>query len=338
MRHHLPARIAEGHPQDDRVLGADDRFPGLVAGGALGFGNQARHNDDPGLDVEALGPEAVAHLLFQGADLVQDVDHLSARIRTAQHVALAEVAVGRDDGELEDHGDPAQEPLQGGRLRGLQDVQQHLEGLAHPLCRVAPAGLEPQRLQGVAHLVPAGVGGVSFQQVVRVAQGPAQPAHVLDAVVEHQLHAVVLVDGQEVQQPLVALAELLEELAGESTVQELDPASDGAGLMEPGKFAVEGCQVHLQRPALLRGGSLGQSLLEAQEFDDLDLLLLHAVHMEAQVLPSRHVGAQGQVEPGTLHGRLLGGGHGACQPRVEQVHALIALRKALELVPQLGAQ
>ena len=69
--------ISEGNAQDAGILGAADVLDALVAGGALGLRDEARHNQDLGVDVfQPLPPDARQHLALQGPHLVQDVHYL----------------------------------------------------------------------------------------------------------------------------------------------------------------------------------------------------------------------------------------------------------------------
>jgi hypothetical protein len=76
LREHAPG-VPERHPQDAAVLRAADALDPLVAGRALGVGDEAREHHDLGDDeVQALLLVALQHLLLQRAHLVQDVHHL----------------------------------------------------------------------------------------------------------------------------------------------------------------------------------------------------------------------------------------------------------------------
>ncbi len=71
-----------------------------------------------GVDVQALCVQPPAHLLLEGAHLIEDVDHLAAGVRPAQHAVLAEPAVGREDADGEDHGNRATGSSPGRRATG----------------------------------------------------------------------------------------------------------------------------------------------------------------------------------------------------------------------------
>ena len=66
------------------MLGAVDGFQGLVAGGALGLGDEPRDDDDLRAMVQALLVDAPAHLLLHRFHLVQDVHNL----RSSPHAAV----------------------------------------------------------------------------------------------------------------------------------------------------------------------------------------------------------------------------------------------------------
>ncbi len=298
-----------------RVAGAGDGLQALVAGGALGLRDQAAQNDHPGFQIDALFSQALVHFPFQRTHLVQDVDHLAAGVGAAQHVRLPEPAVRRQDGDGEDHRHPAQELLQRLRRGCLQDVQQQSHAVANAAHVVAPAGLETQRTQVRRQLGGRGLRWAAAQRDQGLAQGIAQLGHAIDGVAEHQLLPAIAVHAQKMQQALIALADLLEQPARQGAVQELDTATDRALFAQLVAVAVERRHVDLEAEGVFVAAG-GEVLFEGQVLRDGDLVQVHGLQMDAQILPARDTPTQRQIHPGGIDGRLLALRQGARQHRL----------------------
>ena len=56
-------------------------------------------------DVEALMFNTLEHFIFQGTDLIQDVNNLATSVRVTQDIVLSKVAMWGEDDNIEHHGD-----------------------------------------------------------------------------------------------------------------------------------------------------------------------------------------------------------------------------------------
>ena len=86
--------------------------------------------------------------------------------------------------------------------------------------------------QIVGDTVPGGVLVLAAQLGFGLAQRQAQVRDIFHRVVEHQLLVAVFVHAQKIEQALIALAQVLEQLAGQVAVEKLHAASDGIGLVQ----------------------------------------------------------------------------------------------------------
>ena len=192
-------------------------------------------------------------------------------------------------------------------------------------------------MQGGTHLVPARVGGLPRQIVIRIPQAAAQIGYRVNAAAQHQLLALYLMHAQEIQQAAVALAQRLEELAGQPAVEKLHAAADGARLLQFGKLPVERSDIELQRPGI-DAAAVHQLLLEPQILRHGNPFHVQGFGMDAEVTRARHVAARHVVQPRRTHGRLLGDANRVRQRGIQQGAEVAVAAEAGKFVPQLRAQ
>ena len=90
--------VAEGNPQDHRVVSALNGLPVDVAGGAFRVRDEAGEDDKAGwgeLGYPGLSG-AAGQLLLEGAHGIKDIDHLPASVGLAERVGLRKKAMRRD--------------------------------------------------------------------------------------------------------------------------------------------------------------------------------------------------------------------------------------------------
>jgi hypothetical protein len=319
VRPHLEARnpvgddltgtVAERYAHDLGVFGAHDVLARLIAGGAFRVGDQPGDDQDPRFDLDALLVGPAAHLLFQCPHLVENVDHLPARIWFSQYAGLGRSTRAGEDRDAEDHRDAGQKPLEIARVGGFENVRKQVQGVAHAGRGVAPARLESQLLKRMAHVAPGCVLGLGAQVVVRPAHRPAQLNGVANAIVEHQLLAAILMHAQKVVQALVPVVECLEELAGQAAIEEFHTLPDRARFAQPWKTPVERSEIDLQRQRVGHRVRPDQVFLEMEILGDGDFVGGHRVDLEAPVFPLADPGAHRDISPGRVDRGLLGGAH-----------------------------
>lgn len=73
-------------------------------------------------DVEALLLNPEEHLVLQSTDLIQNINNLTTGVGIAQDISLGEVAVRREDHNIENHRDNPEEVLQCARVRCLEEI------------------------------------------------------------------------------------------------------------------------------------------------------------------------------------------------------------------------
>jgi hypothetical protein len=113
VRHDVVVLVAEGDAQNPSIAGLKDLFFVLPAGGVTRIGNQARQNDDLGLNRQSGEPDFFPQVFFKRPDLIENVDHLPTGVRLAEHIGLPKPTMGRNDGDLgnQRHGNPRNEPF-----------------------------------------------------------------------------------------------------------------------------------------------------------------------------------------------------------------------------------
>ena len=192
LRDDLPLFVrAERDAQNARVLCPEDRLDALVARRPVRLRDQSTEDDDLRLDVEALLVDRLPHLALERADLIEDVNNLSAGIRFAEHVRLPEIAMRRNDRDREDHRHACEELLEVPWRWGFEDVEQELHRLTDALRRSPPACLEaeaPELADQISALL-----GMGFEQSGCLAQGFAELLDVSQRPVQHQLLSLDLV-------------------------------------------------------------------------------------------------------------------------------------------------
>nr|GMD33654.1 hypothetical protein Iba_chr09cCG4650 [Ipomoea batatas] len=132
------------------------------------------YNEDSRFDVKPLLLNALNHLALQGRNLIQDVNnlktesrmspqnttalniknvdqehvmHLATSVRVSQHILLGEIPVGGKNDNIEHHGNPAQEFLEGARIGGFKEVKKHTDHLQNTLRGVSPPPFQPDFLE-----------------------------------------------------------------------------------------------------------------------------------------------------------------------------------------------
>ena len=187
-------------------------------------------------------------------------------------------------------------------------------------------------------LVPAGLGRLAAEMVFSPAQGLLQLLDVGDAVVDHQLGAVTLMHAQEFQQPLVAATQFLEQLTGQTPVEELHAAADGTRFLELGKLAVERSEVDLQHEVRQGRAVAHLALLEGEKLLTADRLVVAGLEMEPQVAPAGDARAHRQIHPGRFDHRLLRNPDQLGDGVVAAGTVLGSFTEDLILVPQIRLQ
>ena len=294
----------ERHTNDPGMVGALDLLQRLVAGGAVGVGNQPGDHDDLRIDLHPLGRHAVVHLVFQRTHLVEDVDHLAAGIGASQHVVLAEVAVRRQDQQARNHRNAREKGLQHGGRRRLQNVDQHPHGLACACCRGAPAGLEAQPAEHCRQRGPRRLGVERFELPQRFAQRILQLRHLADVRRKHQLLAVDLVHAQKIHELGLSRLGPGEHRARQRPVEMQYALPDRACFLQPRYMAAKRLEVDFQRAvAVIRRPH--QLFLEGEKFAHRHALRHELFLMHAQIAPAAGALAQREVGPWRLEHAFL---------------------------------
>ena len=90
----------------------------------------SKYHKNPRREIEeALLLDSLEEFVFQGPDLVQDVDDLAAGVWHPQDLVLPEVSVDGEDDDVEDRRHPAEEPGHVGGVRCLQHLGEVGDGL-----------------------------------------------------------------------------------------------------------------------------------------------------------------------------------------------------------------
>ncbi len=165
-------------------------------------------------------------------------------------------------------------------------------------------GSKPVRAQFVGDTVPGASWSWPRSWLSAWRSAMAQVRYIFHRVVQHQLLVAVFVHAQKVEQALIALAQVLEQLAGQVAVEKLHAASDGVGLVQFVELAGKRLEVHLQRPVAFRA-AVHQAFLEGQELGHVDGLHVEGVQVDAHIHPARHALAQGEAQPGLLQRGFL---------------------------------
>ena len=239
----------ERHAQDAGAAQPGDLLETLVAG-RPGVRDEAGDDDDLRLDVTPC-PRAVAHLPLERADLVEDVDDLAAGVGQAEHVRLAEPAVGREDEERRDHGIARGTP-RAGRGGRLEEVDQEAHRLGGAFRRLAPArGEAPPRQRSATR--PTASRARASRGFQRFAEGGAELGDVGERPMQEKRAPVEGVEAQELVEPLTRSLRSREEAAGEVPVQEGGPWPIERASVSCGKPPRRG-EVELERLGFRRPG------------------------------------------------------------------------------------
>jgi hypothetical protein len=75
--------------------------------------------------------------------------YLASGVRVTQDISLSEVTMRGEDNDIEHHGDRSKELLQGGRIWGLQEVQEEVDSLLCTLSAITPTLLQTKFLEPV---------------------------------------------------------------------------------------------------------------------------------------------------------------------------------------------
>ena len=110
----------------------------------------SKYHKNPRREIEeALLLDSLEEFVFQGPDLIQDVDDLATGVWHPQDLVLPEVSMDGKDDDVEDRRHPAEEPGHVGGVRCLQHLGEVGDGLSARLGGGAPASVQPPLLKPV---------------------------------------------------------------------------------------------------------------------------------------------------------------------------------------------
>src|SRR5690606_26814055 len=247
---------------------------------------------------------------------------------------LTEEAVGRDDRDREDHRHAAEEAFEVLRLGSLEDVEQQAHGLAHVQYGAAPTALETELAQVGFDLRPRRRVRPPMEELEGLRDRAPQIAHLLEARVEHELPAALLMELKKAKERLVSFAEVDEEPAREVAVQELDAPSDRLRLLETRELAIERGEVDLDLIGLPDAGLAGDEIFaEGEVLGGADHLRGHLLDVEAHEEPTPDLRPHGEDEPRLRDRGLLTADDELAQP-LALVPSVVG-KDRLEAIPDL---
>lgn len=80
------------------------------------------YNENSRGNIKTLLLDSKQHLVLQSTDLIQNINNLTTGVGIAQDISLGEVAVRREDHNIENHRDNPEEILQCARVRCLEEI------------------------------------------------------------------------------------------------------------------------------------------------------------------------------------------------------------------------
>ncbi|EKD36265.1 MAG: hypothetical protein ACD_75C01576G0002 [uncultured bacterium] len=333
LRQNRAVAAAEWDSDDMDVVGAFDFFLRDITGSTAGFGDEPGHDQDLRSNVEAVVVDARLHLPLKRPHLIEDIDDLAAGIGQTEDIFLAEVAVGRNDGDVEDHRHQGDETHEGLVVRGLQQVGKPAEALADLLAGPPPARCKAERFKVRRHILPLAFRGPFVHVLHAVGQRRVQFPDIPDPIVDHEWLVAIAMDPQEGENQLIAAGEIAGQPVGEGPIEKFHAVADGADLGHLGEIPLKGLEIEFQdRPGRRAQGDL---LLEGEKVGHADLRHFLIGEGVSEIMPAGDLGADGQTQPFLVDHRLLGLGKGLAQHRGCQLCKRRFTAEGEKLVPQL---
>ena len=168
----------------------------------------------------------------------------------------------------------------------------------------APPRFEAQAPEFVHNLIPGCFGGMIAEQIHRTSQRITQALQVVDISIQHQLLIPVAVYPQEFEYVLSPLSEFLKQMAGQTSIQKFDTASDRSWFMQLVELAIERSQINLQHELVVML-VCDQALLELEELSHRNLFEAHGLNVDPNIAPACNSTAQRQHDPGMIHHSFL---------------------------------
>uniref|UniRef100_A0A0A9CF34 Uncharacterized protein n=1 Tax=Arundo donax TaxID=35708 RepID=A0A0A9CF34_ARUDO len=142
--------------------------------------------------MQALLHDSLQQLLFQGPDLVQDVDNLTTGVWQAKNLFLAKVTVNREDNDVEYGWNSAEELLHVDRIWCLEHFREAIQSLFAPFSSVTPSFLQSPLLKSLLKLQEWRISRQPTNKNLCKEQCRLKLVHRVDGIINHQLLTTVI--------------------------------------------------------------------------------------------------------------------------------------------------